>query len=78
MIAESKRRKVERQIVKEENEILTEKLDKDLKALFPAITKRDATVPEDTIAARSGSESYDVLVRELKFERVGKLSIAEH
>ena len=75
LIAESKRRKVERQIVKEETEILTEKLDQDLKELFPAITKRDVDLPEDTIKTKSASESYDVLVRELKFERVGKVNI---
>lgn len=71
LIAESKRRKAERQLVKDETVTLTEKLDKDLKEIFPTInSKRDH---EDETYTRPVPESYDVLVRQLKFEAVSKV-----
>lgn len=72
LIAESKRKKAERQQTKEETQNLTEKLDKDLKDLFPFVADSKKSEVEEF---KPNRESYDVLVRELKFEPVGKVGI---
>lgn len=72
LIAESKKRKAERQQVREETQTLTEELDKDLKELFPIVSS-DSKRNEEEV--KPNRESYDVLVRELKFEAVGRVSI---
>ena len=72
LIAESKRKKAERQQTKEETQNLTEKLDKDLKDLFPLVSD---SKKNDGEGFKPNRESYDVLVRELKFEPVGRVSV---
>ncbi|XP_065225974.1 nucleolar protein 14 homolog [Planococcus citri] len=71
LIAESKRKKAERQQTKEETQNLTEKLDNDLKDLFPLVTDSKKDADE---GFKPNHEPYDVLVRELKFEPVGRPS----
>lgn len=72
LIAESKIRKAERQQTKEETENLTDKLDKDLKELLSVIDKKYGKDDDGLVRGKPDPQSYDVLVRELKFERVGK------
>lgn len=72
LIAESKKRKAERQQTKEETQTLTEKLDENLKELFPVFTNSNST--ESEVTTKFAKDSYDVLVRELRFERIGKVS----
>ncbi|XKL66556.1 hypothetical protein PGB90_009976 [Kerria lacca] len=71
LIAESKIRKAERQQTKEETQNLTEKLDEDLKELFP-IFSQSGKENENLLNSKLANESYDILVRELKFAPVGK------
>lgn len=75
LIAESKKRKAEKQQTKEETQTLTEKLDKDLKELFPVFTNSTST--ESEVPTKFAKDSYDVLVRELRFERIGKVSFCQ-
>ncbi len=67
-------RKMERQQTKEETQNLTEKLDSDWKELFPVVSNAqghdDKDEPKTVKPAR---DSYDVLVSELRFERIGKV-----
>lgn len=72
LIAESKIRKAERQQTKEETQNLTEKLDEDLKELFP-IFSQSGKENENLLNSKLANESYDILVRELKFAPVGKV-----
>lgn len=67
LIAESKKRKAERQLAKEETLQLTEKLDTEWKDLLPLVnTNNKEQTPE-----KRTKESYDMLMRELKFESRG-------
>ncbi|XP_041985425.1 nucleolar protein 14 homolog [Aricia agestis] len=77
LIAESKKRKAEKQKEKEETLDLTEKLDSEWKDLQPVVFKR-ARVEEESIIdkllkkadAEKGAD-YDKMMRELKFEKRG-------
>lgn len=71
LIAESKKKKAERQQTKEETQNLTDKLDNDLKELFPLVAESKKEEEE----WKPNKEPYDVIVRELKFEPVGRVII---
>lgn len=72
LIAESKLRKAERQQVKEETQTLTDKLDVDLKQYLPLISSSTKS-EDDATFKKPNLESYDVLVRELRFAPIGKV-----
>lgn len=74
LIAESKKRKAERQQTKEETQTLTDKLDENLKELFPVFSNSATNETEVTPNVKPAKDSYDVLVRELRFEPIGKVS----
>lgn len=79
LIAESKLRKFEKKQLKQETNELTEQLDKDWKELMPVVpTKnRGETDNEDEPPSKKkvDKNSYDVLMRSLKFDRRGMVSI---
>ncbi|XP_075228435.1 nucleolar protein 14 homolog l(3)07882 [Lycorma delicatula] len=68
LIAESKKRKAERQRAKEQTLELTDKLDADWQELLPLVGSGKG--PED-VEQRPEKGSYDQLMRELKFESRG-------
>lgn len=63
LIAESKKRKVERQKQKEANVELTEKLDAEWKDLIPLVNESKKKIEE-----KEEADDYDKAVKELKFE----------
>lgn len=75
LIAESKLRKYEQKQLKQETNELTEQLDKDWKELMPVVpTKNRGEMDnEDEPPAKKkvDKNSYDVLMRSLKFDRRG-------
>lgn len=73
LIAESKKRKAERQQTKEETLNLTDKLDEDLKELLPVFNNSGKDDMNELAKVKHDPQSYDILVRELKFERIGKV-----
>lgn len=73
LIAESKKRKAEQQKMKEQTLGLTEKLDTDWKDLLPVITAG----PKAADVEKPKPDSYDTLMRELKFEARGKVLIKD-
>uniref|UniRef100_A0A1B6DFN0 Nucleolar protein 14 n=1 Tax=Clastoptera arizonana TaxID=38151 RepID=A0A1B6DFN0_9HEMI len=68
LIAESKKRKAERQQAKEKTLLLTEKLDAEWKDLLPLAFASNKKEEEDS---KPQKESYDIVMRELKFEARG-------
>ncbi|XP_068084770.1 nucleolar protein 14 isoform X2 [Anabrus simplex] len=73
LIAESKKRKAEKQRVREQTLELTEKLDTEWKDLLPIVAaskKKDA----DNYIEDNKPDSYDTVMRQLKFEARGKPS----
>lgn len=70
LIAESKKRKAERQHAKEKTLQLTEKLDADWKDLLPLAFAGNKKDDEN----KPRIESYDIMMRELKFEARGIVS----
>lgn len=72
LIAESKKRKAEKQKTKEATLELTEKLDSDWKDLLPLVNtnKKD----DDENVKKSKIDDYDKVMRELKFEARGTVS----
>ncbi|KAK3912794.1 Nucleolar protein 14 [Frankliniella fusca] len=70
LIAESKKRKAEQQKLREQTLDLTEKLDTDWKDLLPIIN----SAPKAAEVEKPKPDSFDVLMRELKFEARGKPS----
>ncbi|XP_031834116.2 nucleolar protein 14 homolog l(3)07882 [Nomia melanderi] len=68
LIAESKRRKAEKQKIREQTIDLTEKLDSEWRDLLPIITATNKSVE---VANKSKADDYDIAVRELKFEARG-------
>ncbi|XP_050435803.1 nucleolar protein 14 [Adelges cooleyi] len=78
LIAESKLRKYEKKQLKQETNELTEQLDNDWKELMPVVpTKnRGEQDPEDEPPAKKkvDKNSYDVLMRSLKFDARGTAS----
>ncbi|KAF2903270.1 hypothetical protein ILUMI_02919 [Ignelater luminosus] len=68
LIAESKRRKAEKQKTKEKTLELTEKLDSDWKDLIPIVNK---SVRQPNESSKIEVDDYDKVMRELKFEARG-------
>lgn len=69
LIAESKKRKAERQLAKERTLQKTEELDAEWKELIPIVNmgKQDVDIEK--------KDSYDIVVNELKFEPRGTVSM---
>lgn len=68
LITESKRRKAEQQKAREQTLDLTEKLDTEWKDLLPVIN----AAPKAADVERPKPDSFDMLMRQLKFEATGK------
>ena len=68
LIAESKKRKAEKQKIREQTIDLTEKLDSEWKDLLPIVSAANKTIEE---APETKADDYDIAVRELKFEARG-------
>lgn len=70
LIAESKKRKAEKQMIKEQTMELTEKLDTDWKDLLPLVhkSKKESEVVQNQV------DDFDKVMRELKFEARGNPS----
>lgn len=83
LIAESKKRKAEKQKEKEQTLDLTEKLDSEWKDLQPVVFKRprieekseESIIDKLLSQAENKSADYDKMMRELKFDRRGTVSI---
>lgn len=79
LIAESKLRKYEKKQLKQETNELTEQLDKDWKELMPVVpTKNRGELDneDEPLAKRKvDKNSYDVLMRSLKFDQRGIVSL---
>lgn len=74
LIAESKKRKAEKQRIREETLNLTEKLDSEWKELLPLVTCSKKTDKENAADERDKKTvSYDILSKQLKFEARGKV-----
>ncbi|KZC12171.1 PREDICTED: nucleolar protein 14 homolog [Dufourea novaeangliae] len=69
LIAESKKRKAEKQKIREQTIDLTEKLDSEWRDLLPIVTAANKTIEEAT--NKSKADDYDIAVRTLKFEARG-------
>lgn len=67
LIAESKKRKAEKQKIKEQTQELTEKLDTEWKDLLPLVSKTN----KKTEQMEQKVDDYDKVMRELKFEARG-------
>ncbi|XP_063369054.1 nucleolar protein 14 homolog [Cydia amplana] len=81
LIAESKKRKAEKQKEKEQTLDLTEKLDSEWKDLQPVVFKKMRVEEESAIdkvlnKAEKNSQDYDKMMRELRFEKRGTPSDA--
>jgi len=72
LIVESKKRKAEKQKIREQVIDLTEKLDSEWKDLLPIISMSKRT-DEDT-TKKTKADDYDIVVGQLKFEARGKPS----
>lgn len=72
LIAESKKRKAEKQQMREQTIELTEKLDAEWKDLLPIVSssKMSSSKVVDEI---DKPDSYDTVMRQLKFEARGKV-----
>ncbi|XP_072933490.1 nucleolar protein 14 homolog [Epargyreus clarus] len=75
LIAESKKRKAEKQKEKEQTLDLTEKLDSEWKDLQPVVFKKQRVEEESLIdkllAREEKGQDYDKMMRELRFEKRG-------
>lgn len=74
LIAESKKRKADRQKMKEETVDLTEKLDSEWRDLLPLVNFKTSE-EKGNISSSSGKrevDDYDIAVREMKFEARGQ------
>lgn len=71
LIAESKKRKAERQKTKEETVDLTEKLDSEWRDLLPLVNS-SFKKSEDKANGKKEVDDYDIAVREMKFEARGQ------
>lgn len=69
LIAESKKRKAEKQKIREQTIDLTEKLDSEWKDLLPIISASKKSSTDDDRPAKA--DAYDIAVRQLKFEARG-------
>lgn len=68
LIAESKKRKEERQKEREETDDLTDKLDQDYKDILDVLAGIKNPKKSDVTPAKLPDSSYDILVRELRFD----------
>lgn len=81
LIAESKKRKAEKQKEKEQTLDLTEKLDSEWKDLQPVVFKKMRTEEKESAIdkllskAEKQSFDYDKMMRELRFEKRGTVSV---
>jgi len=75
LIAESKLRKYEKKQLKQETNELTEQLDKDWKELMPVVPTKnrgEQDIEDEPLTKKKvDKNSYDVLMRSLKFDRRG-------
>lgn len=78
LIAESKKRKLERQQTREKTLELTEKLDTEWKDLIPLIGRTGKNNDDDDVPNKGRGDSYDIALRELKFEARGKVRYSAH
>ncbi|XP_033319002.1 nucleolar protein 14 homolog [Bombus bifarius] len=69
LIAESKKRKAEKQKIREQTIDLTEKLDSEWRDLLPIVSATNKKVKEETTETKA--DDYDITVRKLKFEAKG-------
>lgn len=69
LIAESKKRKAEKQKIREQTIDLTEKLDSEWRDLLPIVSATNKDTEEEAIKTKA--DDYDITVRELKFEAKG-------
>ncbi|XP_058803660.1 nucleolar protein 14 homolog [Phymastichus coffea] len=69
LIVESKKRKAERQKLKEQTEDLTEKLDTEWRDLLPLISSSNKKNEE--VDVKTKVDDYDIAMRQLKFEARG-------
>lgn len=69
LIAESKKRKAEKQKIREQTIDLTEKLDSEWRDLLPIVSATNKLIEET--AEKIKADDYDIAVRELKFEARG-------
>lgn len=69
LIAESKKRKAEKQKIRERTIDLTEKLDSEWRDLLPIVSAINKDIEEEVIKTKA--DDYDIAVRELKFEAKG-------
>ncbi|CAH0555497.1 unnamed protein product [Brassicogethes aeneus] len=74
LIAESKKRKAEKQKTKEATLELTEKLDSEWKDLMPLINKNKKTEEDRDKESTPKVDDYDKVMRELRFEARGTVS----
>ncbi|KAG7200751.1 hypothetical protein KM043_001298 [Ampulex compressa] len=69
LIAESKKRKAEKQKIREQTIDLTEKLDTEWRDLLPIVTASNKAA--EVTLEKTKADDYDIAVRELKFEARG-------
>lgn len=69
LIAESKKRKAEKQKIREQTIDLTEKLDSEWRDLLPIVSATNKDTEEEAIKIKA--DDYDIAVHELKFEAKG-------
>jgi nucleolar protein 14 len=72
LIAESKKRKAEKQRAREQTIELTEKLDSEWKDLLPIVSS-SKTSSSNAVDDNDKPDSYDTVMRQLKFEARGKV-----
>jgi nucleolar protein 14 len=72
LIAESKKRKAERQQTRERTIELTEKLDAEWKDLLPIVSSAKMS-SSNVVDGTDKPDSYDTVMRQLKFEAHGKV-----
>lgn len=72
LIAESKKRKVEKQRAREQTIELTEKLDTEWKDLLPVVSASKTSL-SNVVDDNDKPDSYDTVMRQLKFEARGKV-----
>lgn len=72
LIAESKKRKAENQRAREQTIELTEKLDTEWKDLLPIVSS-SKTSASNVVDDKEKPDSYDTVMRQLKFEARGKV-----
>ncbi|KAF5303825.1 hypothetical protein FQA39_LY09810 [Lamprigera yunnana] len=72
LIAESKKRKAEKQMAKDKTLELTEKLDEEWRDLIPLVNKTVKQFEDRIVPEKRQVDDYDKVVRELRFEARGQ------